>query len=150
MGPFLNPVEQNNAAMVDVLMQVANSQYAWMWEPVWGEPISYSTPEEIEENYDRVALAIAAYEASPEVNPFSSKFDFYLQGLVELTPQEEWGMELFNDEEAGKCALCHISEVGPNGEPPLFTDLHLTILNSKNPENPFYNMDEVFINGQTN
>lgn len=149
MGPFLNPVEQNNAAKVDVLMQVASSKYAWMWEPVWGEPISYSTPEEIEENYGRVALSIAAYEASEEVNPFSSKFDLYLQGLVQLTPQEEWGMDLFNDEEAGKCALCHISEVGPNSEPPLFTDFTFDNLGTpKNPENPFYDMDQVFINGQ--
>jgi cytochrome c peroxidase len=55
----------------------------------------------------------------------------------------------FNDEEAGKCALCHISEVGPNGEPPLFTDFTFDNLGTpKNSENPFYNMDEVFINGQ--
>jgi cytochrome c peroxidase len=149
MGPFLNPVEQNNATKMDVLVQVANSQYAYLWEVVWGEPISYGTPEEIDLNYGRVALAIAAYEASSEVNPFSSKFDYYLQGLVDLTPQEEWGMELFNDEETGKCALCHISEVGPNGEPPLFTDFTFDNLGTpKNPENPFYGMDEIFINGE--
>jgi len=40
LGPFLNPVEQNNASKLEVLTQIANSQYAYLWEVVWGEPIS--------------------------------------------------------------------------------------------------------------
>lgn len=146
LGPFLNPVEQNNANKEAVLMQVANSKYADLWEEVWGEPILYGTTDEIEQNYDRIGLSIATYEGSVEVNSFSSKFDYYLQGLVDLTEQEEWGLELFNDEEKGKCSLCHISEPGPDGEPPLFTDFTFDNLGTpKNPENPFYNMDEVFL-----
>ena len=37
-----------------------------------------------------IALAIAAYESSAEVNQFSSKYDYYLAGMVELTEQEAW------------------------------------------------------------
>jgi cytochrome c peroxidase len=139
-------VEQNNASKEAVLIQVAKSKYAELWEVVWGEPVSYSTPEDVELNYDRIGLAIAEYEASTEVNSFTSKFDYYLQGLIDLTAEEELGMQLFNDEEKGKCSLCHISEPGENGEPPLFTDFTFDNLGTpKNPDNPFYKMDEILL-----
>jgi len=140
LGPFLNPVEQNNPNKQAVLEQVAASKYASLWEVVWGEPISVATPEDIEMNYDRIGLSIAAYEDSPEVNPFSSKFDYYLAGQVDLTQQEQMGLELFNGK--ALCAECHIS----SGQSPLFTDFTFDNLGvPKNPENPFYDMDTVYL-----
>jgi cytochrome c peroxidase len=144
LGPFLNPVEQNNASKQAVLEQVAKSKYADLWEVVWGEPISYETYEDVEKNYDRIGLAIAAYEDSSEVNQFSSKYDAYLDGKAELTEQEAWGLELFNGK--AMCSACHPSEPGSGGEPPLFTDFTFDNLGTpKNPENPFYRMDKVFL-----
>jgi cytochrome c peroxidase len=144
LGPFLNPVEQNNASKLAVLEQVASSKYAALWKIVWGEPISYGTQADIEKNYDRIGLAIAAYEDSSEVNQFSSKYDYYLMGEVELTEQEAWGLELF--EGKGLCSACHPSELGPGGEPPLFTDFTFDNLGvPKNPDNPFYSMDTVYL-----
>jgi cytochrome c peroxidase len=146
LGPFLNPVEQNNASKLAVLKQVGKSKYSYLWMEVWGEPLMYETAAQIDLNYDRVGLAIAAYEGSTEVNQFSSKFDYYLQGLVDLTPLEIEGMNLFNG--AGMCNLCHISDPGPNGEPPLFTDYTFDNLGTpKNPDNPFYDMDEIYLPG---
>jgi cytochrome c peroxidase len=143
LGPFLNPVEQNNASKQAVLEQVAASKYATLWEMVFGEPIRYETEEDVEKNYDRIGLAIAAYEDSSEVNQFSSKYDAYLAGVVELTEQEALGLELFNGK--AMCSACHPSEPGENGEPPLFTDFTFDNLGvPKNPKNPFYRMDEVF------
>ena len=142
LGPFLNPVEQNNPSAQAVLEQVAASKYASLWEAVWGEPISYDTPDDIEVNYDRIGLAIATYEASSEVNQFSSKYDYYIGGLVDLTAQEAWGLELFNDPVKGNCAACHPSE----GQNALFTDFTFDNLGvPKNLENPFYDMDEVYL-----
>lgn len=146
LGPFLNPVEQNNPSKEAVLMQVASSKYAGFWEEVWGEPISYGTPSDIEENYDRIGLSIAAYEASSEVNQFSSKYDLYLAGdpEVELTEQEALGLELF--EGKAMCSACHPSE----GPAPLFTDFSYDNLGTpKNPNNPFYGMDEVNLDDGT-
>ena len=148
LGPFLNPVEQNNPSKEAVLMQIANGSYAYLWEEVWGEPIDCSTDAKIAMNYDRVGLVIAAYEASAEVNSFTSKFDYYLAGLVELTEQEMWGMELFNNEEegGGKCSLCHPSTADPISGLILFTDFTFDNLGvPKNPDNPFYEMDEVYL-----
>jgi len=71
------------------------------------------------------------------VNPFTSKYDFYLKGQAALTEQEAKGLALF--EGKGKCSLCHLSEPGPNDEPPLFTDFTFDNLGiPKNLKNPFY------------
>jgi cytochrome c peroxidase len=147
LGPFLNPVEQNNPSALAVLEQVAASKYAGLWEAAWGEPLS-TDPALVDMNYDRVGLAIAAYEGSPEVNAFTSKYDYYLAGEVELTGQEAWGLELF--EGKAMCSACHPSEPGPGGEPPLFTDFTFDNLGTpRNPLNPFYDMDEVQLDDGT-
>jgi cytochrome c peroxidase len=167
LGPFLNPVEQNNPSKMAVLKKVAGSNYADLWEMVWGMPISYETEEDIETNYNRIGLAIAAYEDSREVNQFSSKFDMFWRraetaGMdviaidmsnwstyadLGLNSEELEGLALFNDESKGMCALCHVLD--PYGDmPPLFTDYSFDNLGvPKNPENPFYEMDEVYIGG---
>jgi cytochrome c peroxidase len=136
LGPFLNPVEQNNPSKKAVLEQIAQSKYAELWEQVWGEPVSVETQEDIEDNYDRVGLSIADFEDSEEVNQFSSKFDMVEKGMAEFTEKEAWGMELFN----GKafCSECHPA--------PNFTDFTYDNLGvPKNPENPFYDMDNVYL-----
>ena len=92
--------------------------------------------------YDQVALSVAAYEASAETNAFTSKYDYYLAGLVDLTQEEKQGMNLFMSK--GKCANCHLLKPGPDGEPPLLTDYTFDNLGiPRNPENPFYSQ-EVF------
>jgi cytochrome c peroxidase len=148
LGPFLNPVEQNNPSKQAVLEQIAASSYAPLWEQVWGEPISVETEEDVEKNYNRVGLAIAAYESSSEVNQFSSEYDYFLLGMVELSEEEEKGLELFNGK--AMCSACHPSEPGPGGEPPLFTDFTYDNLGvPKNPKNPFYDMNEVLLDDGT-
>ncbi len=147
-GPFLNPVEQNNPSKQAVCEKVADAKYAWLFVDAFGEPISCATDADVETSYDRIALAIAAYEASSEVNQFSSKFDDYLAAMAELTEQEAWGLELFNGK--ALCSACHPSEVGPLGEPPLFTDFTFDNLGvPRNPENPFYDMDEEYFDDGT-
>ena len=89
---------------------------------------------------DRIGLTITVYEASSEVNPFSSKLDYYLQGMVDLAEQEARGLELFEGE--AMCSKCHIT----SDEPPLFTDFSFDNPGvPKNPGNPFYDMDTVFL-----
>jgi len=123
-----------------VLQQIGASKYASLWKSVWGEPLRYNTSANIELNYDRVGLAIAAYEASSEVNQFSSKFDRYMAGDVSLTPLEASGMMLFNGK--GLCNACHPG--------PLFTDFTFDNLGvPRNPQNPFYDMDVVYLDNGT-
>ncbi|MEJ2721854.1 MAG: cytochrome c peroxidase, partial [bacterium] len=169
LGPFLNPVEQNNPSKQVVLEAIAASKYAGLWEAVWGEPISWDTPGDIDMNYDRVGLSVAAFEASREVNQFSSKFDMFWQNAndagMDVTDinmmnwmsytglgfdnDELRGLALFNDEDKGMCALCHVLEpydYGGTTWPPLFTDFSFDNLGvPKNPRNPFYKMDKVYL-----
>ena len=146
-GPFLNPVEQNNPNKKSVVIKVMNSDYASLFREVFLNFDQYGNaiaPNEfVEQTYDQIAMAIAAYEASQEVNRFSSKFDAFLQGMTSLTPQEAWGFELF--EGKAMCSACHISEMGPGGELPLFTDFTFDNLGvPKNPDNPVYSMPPKF------
>ena len=144
LGPFLNPVEQNNPSKIAVCEQVATSKYAGLFEEVWGPGSLDCSYPAVEETYDKIGLSIAAYEGSSEVNQFSSKFDCYLKGGTALTGTEAWGLTLFNGK--AMCAACHPSEPGPFSEHPLFTDFTFDNLGvPKNPDNPFYDMDTVYL-----
>src|SRR5258707_3124190 len=86
--------------------------------------------------FDQIAEAIAAFESSPEVNPFSSKYDYVIAGKAEFTPEEKAGYELFRSK-ATHCNECH-RDGGP-GEEPLFTDFTASNLGlPRNPDLPFY------------
>jgi cytochrome c peroxidase len=169
-GPFLNPVEQNVPSKQSVLEIIAFSKYADLWTEVWGSPVSWNTPAEIELNYDRVGLAIGEYEASFEVNAFSSKFDMFWDNAMNagmdvtaidmsnypqymglgLDKNEVKGLALFNDEGKGKCSLCHVLDPPEDGDYPLFTDFTFDNLGvPRNPYNPFYEMDEVYLDDGT-
>jgi len=140
-GPFLNILEMNNPNMRHVVTRVEHSSYAGLFEEVFG-PDAFGN---IEGAYHSIAEAIAAYEASFEVNQFSSKFDYYVAGMATLTEQETWGLELFNDPMAGNCAACHISEAGPYSDHALFTDFSYDNLGvPKNWDNPFLTMPRGF------
>jgi len=137
-GPFLNPLEQNDPNAQHVCLKVQKSAYAGLFTQVWG-PGSLDCVKDVLGTYERIARSIAAYERSAEVNPFSSKYDYFLNGQAELTAQEAEGLALFAGK--GNCSACHIAETGPEGEPPLFTDFTYDNLGvPKNPANPFYTM----------
>lgn len=136
LGPFLNPMEQNMASVVDIIQIIKDSEYADLFEEVYPG----SLDGDVNLAYDNVGRAIAAYERSAEVSSFTSKFDYYLAGKAKLTGQEEWGMKLFNGK--GKCNLCHPS----TGSNPLFTDFTYDNLGvPKNPYNPFYTEHPDFV-----
>ena len=144
-GPFLNPVEQNNPDPRSVIQKICASAYSAEFKGVvrkiWG--IADVSKEKTELVYGIVALAIAAYEHSPRVNQFSSKYDMFLRGKAALSPEEQEGLVLF--EGKARCANCHPSRPGPDGEPPLFTDFTYDNIGvPKNPDNPWYTMPKQF------
>jgi cytochrome c peroxidase len=133
-GPFLNPVEQNNASKQVVVNKIHyESNYANLFQTVYGNNIW----NDINNAYNKIADAISAYERSTEINPFTSKFDYYLKGWVTLTRREKKGYRLFKGK--GNCDNCHLSQPGQNGEPPMFTDFTYDNLGvPKNLNNPYY------------
>ena len=99
-------------------------------------------------DFDEFAQAIAAYESSSTVSPFTSKFDYYLAGKTTLTTQERNGYDLFRGK--GSCNTCHLdgrastllggSDTGQAASlQPLFTDTTYNNLGlPKNVELPWY------------
>jgi cytochrome c peroxidase len=143
LGPFLNPVEMANPDKARVIADVAASEYATLFEEVWG-PGSLSN---VEAAYDQVALSIAAFERTWEFGQFSSKYDHYLEMCLaaggdkddcaagigktakkagkKIFSSEEWkGLELFMGEndndgvlvkgEGAMCAACHVVDWTPD------------------------------------
>ncbi len=107
--PFLNPVEMNNADAADVVTKVSNSNYADDFKTMFGANVFSDVPTA----YNKIAMAIAAFEASTEVNRFSSKFDAVRAGAESFTPSEQRGFDLFKSNKA-KCANCHtVPDTGP-------------------------------------
>jgi len=117
--PFVNPLEHNLPDPARLCELVSQAEYAHRFVKIWGED-ALDCDAGVQAAYDRIGRALAAFQRSAEVSPFTSKFDHYLAGRAELTAEEALGLEIFENQ--GLCSECHISEPGPDGEPPLFTD----------------------------
>ncbi len=75
-GPYLNPLEQALANAQVLCTRVKQSEYAVLFEQVYG-PGSLDCAKDTAAVYEKIGRAVAAYERSAEVNPFSSKFDLF-------------------------------------------------------------------------
>jgi cytochrome c peroxidase len=158
-GPPTNPVEMGLPDAACVAYRLAQAPYRRLFETVWGAesflirwppdvdqacatpgpppandpyPV-HLNPEDrarVDRVYDEFGLAIAAYELSPEVSPFTAKFDYVQAGKDRFTSEEAAGYQLFRGK--ARCNECH-RDGGP-GEEPLFTDF--TASNLGVPRNP--------------
>jgi cytochrome c peroxidase len=158
-GPPTNPVEMGLPDSACLAYRLSRASYRRLFEAVWGaDSFAIQWPKDVErtcstpgppaENdlypvhlsvadrqsadrvYDFFGLSAAAYEASPEVSPFTSKYDYVQTGMAQFTPEEEIGYALFRSK--ARCNECH-RDGGP-GEEPLFTDF--TASNLGIPRNP--------------
>jgi cytochrome c peroxidase len=146
-GPPTNPVEMGLPDSACLAYRLSQAPYRKLFEQVWGSdsfaitwpasvertcstpgppsdsdpyPVHLSTADRqrTDHAYDGFGLAIAAYEASPQISPFSSKYDFVQAGKTTFTAEESRGYALFRGK--ARCNECH-RDGGP-GEEPLFTD----------------------------
>jgi cytochrome c peroxidase len=131
LNPFKNGVEQNFDEL-GVCLHVESAKYAELFEEAWGEPIDCSedlyqdTGETtLHINYQRIAVALAAYQDSVQINSFSSPLDQALQFEKEVIGEDppEFDLALFTDDQNEghdlfyrSCALfCHNSgSIGQN------------------------------------
>ena len=136
-GPPTNPVEMGQPDSACVVYRLSQSGYKGFFEQVWGaQSFAISWPANVEAvcstpapppagdplpvhlspvdrgtsnaTFDHFALSIAADEASPDVSPFSSKFDYAITHPEQkvLSSEELAGWELFDGK--GKCNTCHL------------------------------------------
>jgi cytochrome c peroxidase len=102
--------------------------YIGQWRTVWGNAfdtkfgpgapsVSNISPADtaVIRIYNNVALSIADYEASSEVNQFSSKYDAVIKKLEKFTPLEQQGYNLMSNKAVGCGGTgCH-AEKNANG-----------------------------------
>jgi len=161
-GPFLNPAEQGLPDAACVVYFVATGSYATLYQQVWGNsiqaiafpattatlcaaegstvPLSAGDRDQVYQEYDRIALSIAAFEASAASNAFTSKYDASRKGRATMTKEESRGFALFQGK--GKCTRCHPSQ----GHDALFTDFTYDNLGvPPNPENPALLADPSYV-----
>jgi cytochrome c peroxidase len=146
-APPLNPVEMGLPGAACVVYRLLQRPYRTLFEAVWGkQPFAIAWPADVDTvcdkpapatsadlhalhldevgrgiaqaTFDGMALSIAAFEASPEVSAFSTKFDAVMGKNHKFTPLEQLGYEPFRGK--ARCNECH-RDGGP-GEEPLFTD----------------------------
>lgn len=106
--PLLNPLEMNNPDAASVVEVLRSAGYAQRFRDVFGR----SSFDDVDTAFRHAGEAIAAYERTSELSPFSSKYDHWCTGTATLSAQELRGLDIF--EHRGKCVSCH--------PPPLFTD----------------------------
>lgn len=117
-GPLLSAEEMGNASQADVVERVRHARYAERFRKAFGDDI-FARPADA---FAAASMALEVFQQTPgEFYPYSSKYDAFLRGQVELDRQEARGLALFNRADKGNCAACHISEV-KSGAFPAFTD----------------------------
>jgi cytochrome c peroxidase len=139
--PILNPLEMNNLNKRQVITQIRQGEYADLFEKVFG-PRSLNHADTA---YDNVVEAIAEYERSSELSPFSSKYDQYLANPTHnpLTVSEARGLALFTGK--ANCKNCHVVDSNNSAGRPLFTSFgYQNIGVPRNPDNPFYSLRRKF------
>jgi cytochrome c peroxidase len=119
IGPFLNQKEHAMGSKADVLAIInGSSSYKSLWKKAWGVDFSMATTQEIDENFKKIGLSIAAFEGSAEVNQFTSKYDAVQRGQAQFTQIEELGRRAFM---SAQCDNCHTMDA-VGATPALFTD----------------------------
>ena len=137
VGPPLNPVEMANPNKVTYVKAIKNSDYAELFEEVFGE----KALKDIDLAYDQAGMAVAAFERTEMFAAFDSAYDQYLQACLHeghnkddcakgaagsyddwdafFTPKAWDGFQLFmndtndndgvlEDGEGAMCIACHV------------------------------------------
>lgn len=118
-GPLFNPYEMANADASALAMRLRALPYAADLRSAAGLPAAATDDQLV----DAAVTALARYQAEDsKFHPFTSKFDAVQDGRATFTPQEQRGLDLFNDPQRGNCASCHDSRPAPGLNRALFTN----------------------------
>jgi cytochrome c peroxidase len=118
-GPLLDPREMDGGSIEIIAEKIRQAPYARKLAALFGENILKNANLLVAE----ATFAIGRYQIEdPSFHPYTSKYDYWLEGKARLSDAEIRGLRLFNDPEKANCAGCHTSEPGKDGYPPAFTD----------------------------
>lgn len=124
-GPLLNPLEMANRDIDVVAVKLRKAPYAGAIAQLFGTEI-LENPKLL---VDEAMFAVARFQVEDaSFHPYSSKYDYWLEGKARLTASEQRGLQLFEDKDKANCAGCHLDKPGKDGAPPLFTDFQYEAL----------------------
>ena len=124
-GPLLNPVEMANASEQEAAARLSRSAYRDAFAKLFG-PGVLNDPRLL---LSEAMFAVARYQVEdPSFHPYTSKYDYWLEGKVRLTRAEMRGLRIFNDPKKANCAGCHLSAPSKDGQPPMLTDFEYEAL----------------------
>jgi cytochrome c peroxidase len=124
-GPLLDPREMDGGSIEKVAEKLRNAPYAKRFAGLFGENIFRDAKLLVAE----ALFAIGRYQIEdPSFHPYTSKFDYWLEGKARLSESEMRGYRLFNDPAKANCGGCHLSQPTRDGLPPLFTDFQYEAL----------------------
>jgi cytochrome c peroxidase len=129
--PLLDPREMDGGSIAIVAKKLRRAPYAKHFTELFGATI-FRNPQML---VSEAMFAVARYQIEePSFHPYTSKFDYWLEGKASLSESELRGYKLFNDPDKANCAGCHTSQPSADGLPPLFTDHQYEALGA--PRNP--------------
>jgi cytochrome c peroxidase len=118
-GPLLDPREMDGGSLEIIAEKLRNAPYAKKFAGLFGERVFKDSKLLAAE----ALFAVGRYQIEePSFHPYTSKYDYWLEGKARLSEAEMRGLRLFNDPEKANCAGCHTSEPSRDGLPPRFTD----------------------------
>ncbi len=131
LGPLLNPLEIDGGSVEAVAAKLHHAPYAARFVQLFGASV-FDTPRLA---VAEALFAVARYQIEdPSLHPYTSKFDYWLEGKARLSKAEMRGYQLFNDPHKANCGGCHLDQPTRDGLPPLFTDQQFEALGA--PRNP--------------
>jgi cytochrome c peroxidase len=119
LSPLLDPREMDGGSINIVAAKLQRSANAARFAQLFGSSV-WSEPRLA---VSEALFAVARYQIEDvSFHPYTSKFDFWLEGKARFTESEARGYALFNDPAKANCAGCHADQPTRDGLPPLFTD----------------------------
>jgi cytochrome c peroxidase len=123
--PLLTPYEMDGGSVARVAAKLAGAPYAVQMRRLFGAGIFDDPLMAASE----AMFAVARYQFEDvDFHPYTSKFDYWLEGRARLSQAELRGYLLYNDPDKADCGGCHLDQPTPDGQPPLFTDFQYEAL----------------------
>ncbi len=117
--PLLAPNEMDGGSIDKVAAKLRQASYSKGFVGLFGPRILSNAKLLVSE----AMFAVARYQIEDvSFHPYTSKFDYWLEGRARLTAAEMRGYNLFNDPKKANCGGCHVDLASRDGLPPLFTD----------------------------
>jgi cytochrome c peroxidase len=137
-GPLLDPHEMDGGSIEIVAEKLRKAPYAGKFAGLFG-PNIFKEPKLL---VAEAMFAIGRYQIEePSFHPYTSKYDYWLEGKARLSEAEVRGLRLFNDPDKANCAGCHTAQPTKDGYPPHFTDFQYEALGAPRNVAIDYNKD---------